>query len=179
MRRYDSLKKLFVLGVIVWMLAGNFPIGSLTGNEKVGAAEEIGAVDSGSGLTDKEPTVIKTDGIESTVSQDYVVTDMSAILYVQKNSNVPQGPSTDYEVIGGLALNQEAVVTGRADTGWYRIEYKGGEGFVAGSLLGRDQVVIETPAPGQSQFFRTNLRSCQLNPLSFRQSNAGSTLRKN
>lgn len=35
MRQYDSLKKFFVLGTMVLMLAGIFPIDSLTGNEKV------------------------------------------------------------------------------------------------------------------------------------------------
>lgn len=91
--------------------------------------------------------IIMPEAQETQKPPPYTVTEMSATLYAQKSSNVRKGPSKDYDKIGGLSLNQAVTVTGRADTGWYRIDYKGQEGFVSDSLLAETQVVIQQPEP--------------------------------
>ena len=76
---------------------------------------------------------------------EYTVTDLSEVRYANQLSNVRCGPSTDYDRIGSLAQNQEVQVTGQASTGWYRISYNGGEGFVSHILL--DTTPVEVPQP--------------------------------
>lgn len=76
---------------------------------------------------------------------EYTVTELTAVKYANQASNVRSGPSTDYERIGSLALNQEVQITGQASTGWYRISYNGGEGFVSHTLLVDAPIVIEVP----------------------------------
>lgn len=65
----------------------------------------------------------------------YAITEISKIMYVIKSVNVRSGPGTDYEKVGSLSANQEVTVTGQADTGWYRIAYQDGEGFVSNHYL--------------------------------------------
>ena len=85
------------------------------------------------------------ESTEESPKPEYTVTDVSAVKYANQSSNVRSGPSTDYERIGSLALNQEVQITGQASTGWYRISYNGGEGFVSNSLLVDTPIVIEQP----------------------------------
>ena len=82
---------------------------------------------------------------------EYTVEDAEAVKYANQASNVRSGPSTDYEQIGSLALNQEVQVTGQASTGWYRIAYNGGEGFVSNALLVDAPIVIEQPQQPEPQ----------------------------
>lgn len=77
----------------------------------------------------------------------YTVTEMTAVMYAQTNCNVRSGPSTDYDVIGGLTLNQLTNIVGVADTGWYKIDYSGMDAFVSNTLLAETQVVIPEPEP--------------------------------
>lgn len=126
-------------------------------NSEKPEAKEAGANDvpTQPGAVNTNETAVQQKAEEITLQETieaepekeaYTVEDMQTILYAQKSSNVRKGPSTDYEVIGGLSLNQEAQITGKASTGWYRISYKGGEGFVAGSLLKETMVEIQ-PEP--------------------------------
>jgi hypothetical protein len=161
-RKNDGLKKLIVICTLILTLIGIVPAGSRTITDNrttmvVSAqeTEDLAAADDTEQQTEEEPEGSTEEETTENVSSDeevpeepaYTVTDMSAVLYAQTDSNVRKGPSTDYEVIGGLATNQEVTVTGRADTGWYRIEYNGGEGFVAGSLLKEEKVVIPEHEP--------------------------------
>ena len=69
-------------------------------------------------------------------------------MYATGDVNVRKGPSTDYEKIGGLTLNQEVKVTGQSkSTGWYRIEFNGTEAFVSSSLLSTTKLQTPPPAP--------------------------------
>ena len=74
----------------------------------------------------------------------YTVTDMEKTMYAQRSVNVRSGPATNYEKLGALNTNDEVKVTGQADNGWYRIEYKGNEGFVSNNYLGDSKVVVNT-----------------------------------
>lgn len=75
----------------------------------------------------------------------YTVEELTATMYANTDSNIRKGPSTDYEVIGGACTNTELKITGLCSTGWYRIEFKGGEGFISGRLVSDTPVVIQEP----------------------------------
>ena len=71
------------------------------------------------------------------------ITSLNTPMYSTGDVNVRKGPSTDYEKIGALALNQEVKVTGQSkSTGWYRIEFNGGDGYVSNSLLANEKVSL-------------------------------------
>lgn len=90
----------------------------------------------------EENTESETEVKEETPA--YTVTDMEKTMYAQRSVNVRSGPATNYEKLGALNTNDEVKVTGQADNGWYRIEYKGNEGFVSNNYLGDNKVVINT-----------------------------------
>ncbi|MBO5166354.1 MAG: SH3 domain-containing protein [Lachnospiraceae bacterium] len=74
--------------------------------------------------------------------QDGIV-PMDAIMYAQSSVNVRIGHSADYEKIGSLTTNQEVAVTGQSsETGWYRIEFEGGIGYVSDAYLGPNMVEV-------------------------------------
>lgn len=78
---------------------------------------------------------------------EYTYTDMQATMYAQKTINVRDLPSTDGNKLGSLSTNDEVKVTGQADTGWYRIEYNGGVGYVSNNYLGNNKVEVAPPTP--------------------------------
>ena len=168
--RHDTLKKVIVILSVVFLLFGMIPLSSFLENPD--AYLQVFAQESnyyGYSSTENEETsyqvkepvasagdVEVTETAEETVVEameeeqlpSYTVTEMSAVMYAQVSSNVRSGPSTDYEVIGGLGVNQAVNVIGRADTGWYKIEYGNKENaFVSGKLLAETMVVIATPEP--------------------------------
>lgn len=66
----------------------------------------------------------------------YTYTDMSKTMYAKSAVNVRSLPSTSGTRLGSLSKNQEVAVTGQCnETGWYRISYNGGEGFVSNKYL--------------------------------------------
>lgn len=83
---------------------------------------------------------------------EFTVTELTATKYATQSVNVRSGPSTDFDKIGGLTTNQEVQVTGQASTGWYRIEYNGGEAYVSDKYLSDEKVekpaASETPSNG-------------------------------
>ena len=79
----------------------------------------------------------------------YTVQEQSALLYVQTDSNVRSGPSTDYDVIGWCGVNQKINVTGVTDNGWYRIQYGNEVGYIASGLV--STAMVATPQPVQPQ----------------------------
>lgn len=84
---------------------------------------------------------------EESSEPEFTVEHFEMTMYAQKNVNVRMGPSTDYEKVGGLSINQEVKVTGKAN-GWYRIVFKHAkseEGFVSMNYLGEGKVVVEVP----------------------------------
>ena len=163
--RHDTLKKVIVILSVVFLLFGMIPVSSFLENPD--AYLQVFAYESNyyneyssdgrveTSYQEKEPVASVNEVMETTeetVEEEqlpsYTVTEMSAVMYAQVSSNVRSGPSTDYEVIGGLKVNQAVNVIGRADTGWYKIEYGNKENaFVSGKLLAETMVVIATPEP--------------------------------
>lgn len=80
----------------------------------------------------------------------YTVIDMTKTMYAKQSVNVRSGPSSDYENLGSLTTNQEVLVTGQADTGWYRIDYNGGVAYVSNNYLSDTKVEVVFPDDGEN-----------------------------
>ena len=77
------------------------------------------------------------------------ITALNTTMYSKGDVNVRKGPSTDYEKIGALTLNQEVKITGQSkSTGWYRIEFNGGEGYVSQNYLSNSKITTPAPSTG-------------------------------
>lgn len=94
---------------------------------------------------DTEPTATSTPMPEPV--EEITVTDYSATMYAKKDCNVRANGSTSYSVIGKLKFNDEVQVTGRCSTGWYRISFNGGDGYVSDTLLTTTKYVAPEPEP--------------------------------
>lgn len=139
-----GLKKLIVILAVIATLIGVLPVETFDVEKWTSTTTYAATYEENE--TEVEETTEEAEE-ESVIEEPaFTVEEMSAKLYAQQASNVRKGPSTDYEVIGGLSTNEEVEVTGKANTGWYRISYKGEVGFVSNTLLKDSKVVIETPA---------------------------------
>lgn len=98
------------------------------------------------------PTKEQTEKPTQTPTKEpaFTVSDMSATMYVISSVNVRKGPGTEYDVIGNLSTGLSVEVTGKASTGWYRINYNGSEGFCSDSYLSNTKPEIQTQAPTQA-----------------------------
>lgn len=77
----------------------------------------------------------EVEDVEEPKEPEFVVKDYDAVLFVKNPVNVRKGPSTDYDVIGGLEKGKQITVTGLVDTGWYRIQYNDENAYVYSSYL--------------------------------------------
>lgn len=82
-----------------------------------------------------EPTEAPATNTTKSDDGSFTVEDMSATMYATDSVNVRSGPSADYDRVGSFKKNEAVTVTGRASTGWYRVEIKGGVGYVSNSYL--------------------------------------------
>lgn len=87
---------------------------------------------------------------EPPTAPTFYVTDMLMTCYAVQDINVRKGPSTNYDRIGSLSANQEVIVTGQADTGWYRISYNGGEAYASSRYLTSEQPISEQPSNAEA-----------------------------
>ena len=145
----NTLTTLGIMVLSITMLAstvtgcGDKETGEVQATEVVEAVVETEAVMPETEVVEEATEEIvaedtETTEVEETEAQevaDYTVKDMSATKYAKQKVNVRSGASTDYEQIGSLNANQKVTVTGQADTGWYRIDYNGKEGYVSDKYL--------------------------------------------
>ena len=76
----------------------------------------------------------------ATKSTGYTYSDLSKTMYAKSTVNVRSLPSTSGSKLGSLSKKQEVAVTGQCnETGWYRISYNNGDGFVS------DKYLVDTP----------------------------------
>ena len=100
---------------------------------------------------DEEPVkeVAETSVVEeipAVKEPEYSYSDMNQTMYASQSVNVRNLPSTDGDKVGGLSAAQAVAVTGKCnETGWYRIEYNGGEAFVSDSYLVNEKPVQQEP----------------------------------
>lgn len=106
----------------------------------------------------EEPTEAVEPETETETEQEveYTVTDMSATKYAKSSVNVRKGPSSDYDQLGSLSTNQQVTVTGQADTGWYRIEFNGEEGYVSDKYLVDEKVAVNASGADANAATGTN-----------------------
>lgn len=77
----------------------------------------------------------------ATKSTAYTYADLSKTMYAKNTVNVRSLPSTSGNKLGSLSKNQEVAVTGQCnETGWYRISFNNGEGFVSNKYLADEPV---------------------------------------
>lgn len=78
-------------------------------------------------------------------SSPYSYTELSQTMYAQSTVNVRDLPEQTGAKLGSLSTNQEVTVLGKCnETGWYKISYNGGEGFVSDSYLGSEKVAVKS-----------------------------------
>lgn len=101
--------------------------------------------------TEEKSQEAETEETTEEAVEEFVVTPFEAAktMYATIALNVRKGPSTDYDVVGHLAMAQAAEVVGQADTGWYQIMLDGENAFVSNKYLSETQVEIPAPAPEQ------------------------------
>lgn len=81
----------------------------------------------------------------------YSYTELSQTMYAQSTVNVRDLPEQTGAKLGSLTTNQEVTVTGQCnETGWYKISYNGGEGFVSDSYLGTEKVAVKSQSTAKS-----------------------------
>lgn len=84
-------------------------------------------------------------------SSPYSYTELSQTMYAQSTVNVRDLPEQSCAKLGSLSTNQEVTVTGQCnETGWYKISYNGGEGFVSDSYLGTEKVAVKSQSTAKS-----------------------------
>ena len=78
----------------------------------------------------------ETDKTEETQKEKYTYTELSETRYAKSSVNVRDLPSTDGKQLGKLSQYDKVTVTGKCnETGWYRISYKNGTGYVSSKYL--------------------------------------------
>lgn len=76
-----------------------------------------------------------------------VVEELDKTMYATSSVNVRDISSADGNKVGSLGYAQSVHVTGRdKNTGWYRIEFEGGESWVSDSYLSDSKPVVQTPS---------------------------------
>lgn len=93
-----------------------------------------------------EATTAATEAVTTSAAPEIVVTPMDAVMYAIADVSVRTGPATTYERVGHVSEGNSVIVTGQADTGWYRIKFKDGEYFVSNSYLSTEKVTVATTA---------------------------------
>lgn len=92
-----------------------------------------------------EKPVVDEEPVAEEPASPYSYTDLSQTMYAQSTVNVRDLPEQSGAKLGSLSTNQEVTVLGQCnETGWYKISYNGGEGFVSDSYLGSEKVAVKS-----------------------------------
>lgn len=92
-------------------------------------------------VADEAVIDVKTVSNDKTTDAGYTYADLNKTMYAKSTVNVRSLPSTSGSRLGSLSKNQEVAVTGQCnETGWYRISYNSGEGFVSNKHLADEPV---------------------------------------
>ncbi|MBD5521735.1 MAG: SH3 domain-containing protein [Lachnospiraceae bacterium] len=123
--------------------------------------ESVSTVSDSTDITenmDKKETESDVSGIDAKTKTDtdadetslpeYTVTSLeeTKTMYATDSVNVRIGPSTDYDIIGGLKRGQEITVTGQADTLWYEVMYGEDKAFISDKYLQDEKPIEELAA---------------------------------
>lgn len=120
--------------------------------EAVEAATEVEAQDEVADDDVAEKPVVDEEPAAEEPASPYSYTDLSQTMYAQSTVNVRDLPEQTGAKLGSLSTNQEVTVTGQCnETGWYKISYNGGEGFVSDSYLGSEKVAVKSKSSSATQ----------------------------
>lgn len=98
-----------------------------------------------------EETTTAEEPVAEEPSSPYSYTELSQTMYAQSTVNVRDLPEQSGGKLGSLSTNQEVTVLGQCnETGWYKISYNGGEGFVSNSYLGSEKVAVKSQNTAKS-----------------------------
>lgn len=113
--------------------------------EAVEAATEVEAQDEVADDDVAEKPVVDEAPAAEEPASPYSYTELSQTMYAQSTVNVRDLPEQTGAKLGSLSTNQEVTVIGQCnETGWYKISYNGGEGFVSNSYLGSEKVAVKS-----------------------------------
>ena len=152
---YKKNKIDIITGFIAAVIIGFIGVTLLTGVGDTNSEEDktsgqvVATVESDSNViaeweTSNETTTQEVSTEEPTTVLTYEQLDQK--LYSTISLNVRNHPSEDGEVIGYLAEGQKAYVTGKCnETGWYRIEFEDGIGYVCDAYMA-EECPIEAPS---------------------------------
>ena len=114
-------------------------------------ATEVEAQDEVADDDVAEKPVVDEAPVAEEPASPYSYTELSQTMYAQSTVNVRDLPEQTGAKLGSLSTNQEVTVTGQCnETGWYRISYNGGEGFVSNSYLGSEKVAVKSKSSSTS-----------------------------
>lgn len=115
-------------------------------NEKTETAEETTEtnIDTDKSSSNNDIPDIESDKNVETSLPEYTVNtfEETKTMYTTDSLNVRKGPSTDFEIIGGLARGREVTVIGQADTAWYEIQYGEDKAFVCNDYLQDEKPIV-------------------------------------
>ena len=101
--------------------------------------EAIAIEDEDENLMEEEAVQTEEVLVEESIKiqePEYTYSDLNQTMYASQAVNVRSLPGTEGEKLGGLSYAQEVTVTGQCnESGWYRIQYDGGEAFVSNQYL--------------------------------------------
>lgn len=125
-------------------------------------ATEVEAQDEVADDDVAEKPVVDEEPVAEEPSSPYSYTELSQTMYAQSTVNVRDLPEQSGAKLGSLSTNQEVTVTGQCnETGWYKISYNGGEGFVSDSYLGNEKVAVKSQSTAKSQSTSTSQSTSQ------------------
>lgn len=118
------------------------------------AETEVAKTEENTDTTEATETQPIEESVEEVATQpeedsiQFTFTDLLQTMYAANSVNVRDLPNTDGKKLGGLATAQEVSITGQCnETGWYRISYKDGDGYVSNKYIVADKPVIAKPTP--------------------------------
>ena len=119
---------------------------------EIEAATEVEAQNEVADDDVAEKPVVDEEPATEEPASPYSYTELSQTMYAQSTVNVRDLPEQTGAKLGSLPTNQEVTVTGQCnETGWYRISYNGGEGFVSNSYLGTEKVAVKSKSSSATQ----------------------------
>lgn len=128
------------------------PIEATEAVEESETVEEVVVEETTETEAPAEETTTAEEPVAEEPSSPYSYTELSQTMYAQSTVNVRDLPEQSGAKLGSLTTNQEVTVTGQCnETGWYKISYNGGEGFVSNSYLGTEKVATKSQNTAKSQ----------------------------
>lgn len=123
--------------------------------EESETVEEVTETEPVEETTETEEVAEEEAPAEEPVAEEpaspYSYTELSQTMYAQSTVNVRDLPEQSGAKLGSLTTNQEVTVLGQCnETGWYKISYNGGEGFVSNSYLGSEKVAVKSQSTAKS-----------------------------